>query len=80
MVMVRFHLNLGIWMRRLSRPSTAPRGLPRLITIAGSAFGMRLLPRSSGHASMHLRLPLGAPGDLPLCIRHRPFGIAGDLH
>src|SRR5215470_17665148 len=22
--------------------------------------------------------PFGAPGDVPQCIRHRPFGIAGD--
>ena len=25
-------------------------------------------------------LPLGAPGDLPPCMRHLPFGIAGDWH
>jgi hypothetical protein len=24
--------------------------------------------------------PFGAPGDIPPCIRHRPFGIAGDWH
>src|SRR6516165_12439216 len=24
--------------------------------------------------------PFGAPGDLPPCSRHRPFGIAGDWH
>jgi hypothetical protein len=24
--------------------------------------------------------PFGAPGDLPPCIRHGPFGIAGDWH
>jgi len=27
-----------------------------------------------------LALPFGAPGDFPPCIRHRPFGIAGDRH
>lgn len=27
-----------------------------------------------------LRLPLGAPGDKPPCILHRPLGIAGDWH
>ena len=26
------------------------------------------------------RLPIGAPGDGPPCIRHRPLGIAGDWH
>ena len=26
------------------------------------------------------RLPLGAPGEGPPCIRQRPLGIAGDLH
>jgi hypothetical protein len=25
-------------------------------------------------------LPFGAPGDNPPCMRHRPFGIAGDRH
>jgi hypothetical protein len=25
-------------------------------------------------------LPFGAPGDIPPCIRQRPFGIAGDRH
>ena len=25
-------------------------------------------------------LPFGAPGDVPPCIRQRPFGIAGDWH
>ena len=24
--------------------------------------------------------PFGAPGDIPPCIRHRPFGIAGAWH
>src|SRR4029077_5463253 len=24
--------------------------------------------------------PFGAPGDIPTCIRQRPFGIAGDWH
>jgi hypothetical protein len=25
-------------------------------------------------------LPLGAPGEAPPCMRHLPFGIAGDRH
>ena len=25
-------------------------------------------------------LPFGAPGDIPPCIRQRPFGIAADRH
>ena len=29
---------------------------------------------------MPLRLPFGAPGDAPPCIRQRPFGIAGARH
>jgi hypothetical protein len=59
---------------------------------AGAAVGGAGERRASSspaefHSSMvtrpclkELRLPFGAPGDRPPCIRQRPFGIAGDRH
>src|SRR3954452_827293 len=37
-------------------------------------------PTSRGVVRRGSAPPFGAPGDIPPCIRHRPFGIAGAWH
>jgi hypothetical protein len=71
-------VKLGERARRCAASSSRPR-LAHLLKLTSK--GRNAITSAVCHpCSRAFLLAFGAPGELPLCIRHRPFFSAGDWH
>jgi hypothetical protein len=72
-------------VNRNERGIQGPRIIQSIVATCGSTSqlldGVQLpLPYSARALARAFLFPFGAPGDVPPCIRHRPFFTAGDWH